>query len=326
MIRFLLKVTFALGIVVWLVLEGQLDFSLIRASVGHLDLLLWGFILLVVQSALVGLRWKILLETKSKGPLPILRVININWIGLFFSALLPGVVTGDLVKLLYARDIDSSLDKTFLIMSMILDRALGLSGLILLMGFFSLVNYHELVALGPKMKALLSFNALLFLAILLFLAVLFLPLRMRAPLIRMGGEIPLLGSHISKTLKQVWIVGTNKKAVGRCLLLSVLIQFIHIAAFWIITSPFYVRPLEFSWAFALIPLGDIAIALPISPAGIGVGHVAFQSLFELVGIDNGANLFNLYFLVMVSVYLLGLFPYLLAGRRHSIEEVKGLQD
>lgn len=326
MVKLLLKIVLALGLVLWLVSKGQLDFSLVEESINHLNLLFAGFALLLGQSVLIGIRWKILLETKSASPLPTLKTISINWIGLFFSVFLPGVVTGDLVKLLYAKDLDPSLGKTFLIMSMVLDRALGLSGLILLMVFFSIINYNELTNLGPQMTTLLSFNGFLFFCILFFLSLLFLPSNLRNPLVRLSGRLPLLGRHISKTMAQIWIVGANKKAVGQCLLLSIVIQFIHVWAFWIITSPFYVRPLEFSWAFSLIPLGDIAIAIPISPAGIGVGHVVFQRLFELVGIHNGANLFNLYFLVIVSVYLLGLFPYLLARKKHFPKEADRFQD
>ena len=315
-----LKILFTLGLVTWAVMEGQLDFSLVKEGFRHFNLLLLSFGILTVQAVLMGLRWRILLKTKLSGPLPWREIVKINWIGLFFSSFLPGVVTGDLVKLLYVRDFDPSIDKTFLVMSVVLDRTLGLSGLILLMGFFTLFNFSELILLGPSMMGVLIFDAILFLLALLFLAILFLPSKMTTMLEGLFGKIPFVGKAASKTLGQIWIIGKNKKAVGKALLLSALIQFLHIMAFWIVTSPFYDRPLEFSWAVSLIPLGDIAIALPISPSGIGVGHMAFQTLFEFVGIPNGANLFNLYFIVMVSVNLLGVFPYILAGKKHSLKE------
>ena len=61
----------------------------------------------------------------------------------------------------------------------------------------------------------------------------------------------------------------------------------------------------------IFPIGNILIALPLAPGGLGVGHLAFDSLFQLIGIKDGANIFNLVFVINMSLNLLGAIPYFL---------------
>jgi uncharacterized membrane protein YbhN (UPF0104 family) len=63
----------------------------------------------------------------------------------------------------------------------------------------------------------------------------------------------------------------------------------------------------------IIPLGLTAMALPIAPAGLGVGQVVFYVLFsDLVPGSGslGASMVTIYQLVYVFVSLTGIFFYL----------------
>jgi hypothetical protein len=62
--------------------------------------------------------------------------------------------------------------------------------------------------------------------------------------------------------------------------------------------------------FLLVPLGLLVTAIPVSPAGLGVGQVAFLALFHLVGASQGANLFTLYMASYVVINLTGALLYL----------------
>jgi uncharacterized membrane protein YbhN (UPF0104 family) len=103
-------------------------------------------------------------------------------------------------------------------------------------------------------------------------------------------------------------------------------QFLNVFSFWIICSPFFEVPLSFQYAFTFIPLGLVSIAIPITPAGLGVGHAIFGTLFSYFGVNNGASLFNLYFLMMISLNLLGTIPYLLSGKRHTLKDAEALEN
>ncbi len=279
-----------------------------------------------MQDAVSAIRWRLLLKVKSDAELPIGSMIKLTWIGLFFNSVLPGAVTGDLIKLVYARDLDRKLDRTFLVTTALVDRILGLIGLLFLLGVFSLANYSELASYGDKMRNILHFNFLLFAGVLFFLALLFLPERITLPIRDLLGKIPLLGNKIKKTLDQVWLIGGDKLTVFKCLMISVALQFSNVLGFWIVTAPFYGKELSIMQVFTFVPLGQMAVAVPISPAGIGVGHVIFETLFSFVGIPRGASLFNIYFICVVLVNLFGFFPYVLSGKRHDLEEAQQLEE
>ena len=83
--------------------------------------------------------------------------------------------------------------------------------------------------------------------------------------------------------------------------------------------PYFAQAIPFKFAFTFIPLGFVAIALPVAPAGMGVGHAIFGTLFSYFNIDNGASLFNLYFVAMVMINLLGVIPYLMSGKRDMLK-------
>jgi hypothetical protein len=65
------------------------------------------------------------------------------------------------------------------------------------------------------------------------------------------------------------------------------------------------------------PCGLLATILPVSPVGLGVGQVAFLSLFRLAGSEQGANLFSLYTLIVLLTSIFGGVFYLSNKRRKS---------
>ena len=50
----------------------------------------------------------------------------------------------------------------------------------------------------------------------------------------------------------------------------------------------------------------IVTAIPLAPGGMGVGHVAFDKLFSFLSISNGADLFNIFWITMMLINLLGI--------------------
>ncbi|ATH09015.1 hypothetical protein BIY24_13980 [Halobacteriovorax marinus] len=319
MIKTLAKFLVAALLIGWLISSGKLDFSLVKRLISESNNWIYAIIFMVIQINLASFRWRALLKTKSKEKLPPLKLMSLNWIGQFFNTFLPGAVTGDLIKLLYARDLDKSLPKTFLVMTAFIDRILGLVGLIFLTGIFTILNYEEMITISPKMKALLPFNGLLFLGSLVFLTSLFLPQRLQEMILKISQKIPLLGSKIATTFEQVWSIGKSKSTVLFGVAISCVLQFGNIFCFWLVTEPFIDIKVPVGQLFTFIPIGMISTAIPISPAGLGVGHVIFEKLFKLVNINGGASLFNLFFVITVATNLLGAIPYLLS-KKHSIKE------
>jgi hypothetical protein len=69
---------------------------------------------------------------------------------------------------------------------------------------------------------------------------------------------------------------------------------------------------------AVYPLGMFTLLVPISYSGFGVGHVAFDRLFLLLGTGGGATVFNVYLIGQTAPCLLGVVPYLTLRRSAAL--------
>ena len=167
---------------------------------------------------------------------------------------------------------------------------------------------------------------MLFLGAIAFIVGLFLPIRFQNIIFKLCEKLPVIGSKIKTTLEQAWLFGKYKKTTFQCFTISVFVQFLGITSIWILTRPYYPEPIPLSLLLGIIPIGLISIAIPISPAGAGVGHVVFEKLFSLLGVPNGASLFNLHFLIMIFTNLIGVIPYVLFAKKHSIEEAEDFDE
>jgi hypothetical protein len=67
--------------------------------------------------------------------------------------------------------------------------------------------------------------------------------------------------------------------------------------------------LSFGKYLFLVPLGFCANALPISPAGLGVGEAAFDHIFRQMGSEAGAEVAAFFHLTMIVFGLWGLGLY-----------------
>lgn len=333
-LTFAIKFGIALGLIYWLFKSGKIDFSLLLVSFNkHPSSWFLAFGILSFNIMLVTIRWKKILETKSKAIFPYLTILKLTWIGGLFNSVLPGAVSGDFIKLVYAKKVDPELSKTFLITSVLMDRILGLFALLILMGFASIIKYKELISASPSIVNLIHLNFFIFMGMILLLLTLFLPEKQQSFLFKIGAKIPLLGKQLNKTMSQFWIIGKNKKNIFKLIALSMFTQTLGIFAFWVLASPFFEyasamsKTLTIFDGLTFIPLGFVVIAIPITPAGLGVGHVAFNTLFSYFGVNNGASLFNFYLMISIFVNLLGIFPYLMGRKDLSSPEMqKNLED
>lgn len=102
--------------------------------------------------------------------------------------------------------------------------------------------------------------------------------------------------------------------------ISVFIQLSATGLFYYITASlgnYSPGELSFTNMATVFPLGMLTAALPIAPGGLGVGHVAFEQLFNMIGITGGANTFNLFVLSLLALNLIGVVPYLRMKKRHQ---------
>ena len=305
-----LKLAIAGALLTWLLQSGKLDFSLLVQLKDHPFAVLGTVVLTVINFWLISVRWRLILKSRSPAEFPLSGLLRITWIGVFFSSILPGSVSGDLVKILYIQKYDANLTKKYIFASILIDRVMGLCGLILLVGITSIFFSGHILEEAPLMAPLLKMNYILSACVIVgFALFIFCNHWMRALLTRFE-KIALGG--LWRQLISLWddLVSVRHE-MFKALLLSLVVQFLAVVMFWSLIYPFVSGHMDFVQALAFIPLGSMSLALPIAPSGLGVGHAIFQKLFEFSGISNGASLFNLYFIVVLCVNVLGFIPYVL---------------
>jgi hypothetical protein len=310
----LLKFSLAAALIGWLLSSGKLDFKLLANLKDHPIALIMAVALNIINFSLVSIRWKSILGARSSTDIPLIGMLKITWIGQFFSSVLPGSVSGDLVKILYVQKFDQVFSKQFLFASILIDRLMGLSGLIFLVGINTLCFSSHILQNAPAMEPLLKFNYLLMFIIIASLVIfMYWHQAIRSILVYIQSKF-LAG--ILTRLIALWddLVMIRSKMV-KAIILSVLTQLVGVVIFWSLIYPFVGNQMDFVQALAFIPLGLMTLALPIAPSGLGVGHAIFQKLFEYSGINNGASLFNIFFVVTLIVNVLGVVPYLLSKRK-----------
>ena len=306
----LAKLAVSAALIFWLLHSGKLNFKLLLELKDHPVSVITAMFFAVLNIFIVAWRWRLILGARSNFYLPLKGIMKITWIGQFFSSVLPGSVSGDLVKILYIQKLDPKLSKKFLFASIFIDRLMGLAGLILLVGISSIIFSTVMNDSAPGLQQLLKVNFLLVGLVLGSMLVFFLGHHWVGQFFiwlknKTGME------KIFNKIITLWVdLGIIRPKLLTAVFISIIIQFVGVLVFWSLISPFVGESLDFIHALCFIPIGLMTLALPIAPSGLGVGHAIFQKLFEMNGLTTGASLFNLYFVLTLVVNIMGVIPYL----------------
>lgn len=313
---FLAKVTVAVGLVGWLVQSGQLDFKALGVLFERPSLLAFDLGLFFLGACIGTFRYQTLLRIADVR-VSFRTMFTLQMTALFFNVVIPGNIGGDVVKALYvARDAAPEKRTTILLLTFV-ERLLGLSSLILVGGVVCVVQpsvwSHAL--LRPMATIVVALAGALIVGGSVALV-----------LVRMlGGRLDRYTSgpsKVSKLLNQLVaslrIVSEGPKEIVIALLVSTLFHFGAIGLFTMLTNEILHTDTAYSAVATVFPLGLLSLMLPISPAGLGVGHVAFQKLFEAIGIQGGATVFNVFVLGQNAPAILGVIPFLTLKKRGEL--------
>lgn len=257
-----------------------------------------------------GMRWRMLLSIFDVG-LSKVRASSLTAIGLFFSTFLPGSISGDAVKGYYIILENKNLSKAHLFSTILVDRLIGLYGIFAIgtIAILSVFSFEEILE-----KSALIMPILVVFFLMTILSFFFFVSSVRL-IEKVEGSMP-------KFFKGVFSLGKLYKNNFKILITSVLMtMFVQSAIFmyFVYLTSFY-NDISLHWKsiFVIYPLGIISLVIPLFPGGLGVGHATFELLYQQFGLVEGANIFNLYFVGMLCLNLLGLVPYLLFKREDKV--------
>jgi uncharacterized membrane protein YbhN (UPF0104 family) len=274
-------------------------------------------------------RWQWILKGLNVS-MPVSTAIRLGMTGQFFSIIMPGAVGGDLIKGVYLAQRYPK-QKTRTLSSLLVDRVAGLMGMLLLGALAFLLEYPYLstrtqtqdLSLFMSLGWAVSLAGALTLAMIVALPWLgvILPeeppqLLGRIPFSRLWISLYRAGFDFRKNYKYLWA------AVGFS-------AFFHALNLWgmygiatIVFGPAPWGSLDLAGFAVSFVLGSCALSIPLTPMGLGVGQIAFSTLFLAAGApfeSFGGDLITNFMLVQILIGLLGAIFFITYKNNSSVD-------
>ncbi len=257
---------------------------------------------------ITGLRWYYLMRPLGIS-MTALRAFVLNMVGMFYSTFMPGSTGGDLVKAYYASK--QTVNRTRAVMSVLVDRAIGLLSLILLGGFMATVQYAiaadkaDAVAQSSLKVAILCGTILLSTAAGLVLF--FTPWTRRwLGLDLLLSKLPMQ-QQVQRAI-EVMAIYRQHKFLAAAALIGTLPVHATVVLSAMLAGMAFDLPLPPAYYFVAVPVIVLVGSIPISPQGAGVMEFFAIRLTE----RHGATIAQAFILTM-SIRLVQVFWNLLGG-------------
>lgn len=307
----LLKLLVAVGLIYWLVQRGSLDLKGLISTLKPIHLVII-LILGTISLFLNNFRWQLLLRAQNfdvttKDTLPL------TYIGLFFNYAMPGGVGGDVVKGYYLVK-EQKERKMAAATSILMDRLIGFYGMTCL-ALVALTFNLKVLSQRPQLQSLATAIIAVFLSFSIIFCVAF-SRRVHGHRFfdYIFAKLPG-GALLQRFYTVIHSYRQDLKTLWLALLLSLASQVITIFLFIFAGTIIHAEPISWQAYTMVVPLGLIAMALPLAPAGLGVGQAAFLVLFTWnLGYEStvGPAVITIY---QLSFFLLGLIGAFLYFRR-----------
>ncbi len=305
------KLVVTTGLVYWLVHKGALDMSVLGVFMEHKSLLVFdAFVFLSASVGMAAMRWRALLALAGAN-VGVGRAIHLQFVSLFFNVVIPGNVGGDVIKALYVARDETPEKRTPLLLVAFVERVVGLAGLVSVALVVVVVRGQTLWE-NPLFRPLVSTILLLGAGFVLGPAVFVVVMRSYGARIEAMASGPSkIAGFLTKVVSSFRLVSARPSALVSALLLSIAVHGLNMALFTTMATIVCKKDVAFGAIATIYPVGLLSLMLPISAAGMGVGHVAFDKLFATVGLTRGADVFNVFFFGQIAPCILGFIPYLL---------------
>lgn len=265
-----LKIAFAIGLLSWLVHKGVLDTDSLKA-VATPGLIILCLVIVGAQIFVNNYRWLSLMRAQNFES-TVGKTMPLSLIGMFFNFAMPGGVGGDVVKGFYLLK-QHPQQKFAAAVSIFMDRLIGFFVMIATAFVALFVNYGEVKA-SPQLTSVAFGVSALFACFIVFFAISFSPINPS-----FLEKLPA-GKKIRALYEVLHSYRHNPKALTIAVVTSVVNQLL-IILFVAAIGHQLGEEIPLAIYFFLVPIGTVAQALPISPAGIGVGQTALMFLFRL---------------------------------------------
>jgi len=251
--------------------------------------------------------WQIVLAVQNTK-IPLIKLLALYYIGLFFNNFMPSVIGGDVVKIYQLskctqKGIDAAL-------SVIITRLISIWALLLIVA-------TALISTGwgmevPNIVTVLIISFLVGIVLMPFLGSRLLIHLNRVSRIKKNARINLILEHICMSIN---LLKTHKLAILLSLIHALICHMLSVFANYLLSLSLGFS-ISFYYFFLFMPLINLIIILPISVNGFGLREGVFVLLFNQVGLSTSAaiSLSLIGRLNTLLSSLLGGMAYVLTGR------------
>ena len=225
----------------------------------------------LVTVMLAGARWWWLLKVNGMN-VSLLEALRFTWIGVFFNTVFPGSTGGDVLKALYIMKRCPG-HRVEALVSVGVDRILGLGSLALLGAICVLFAIDQFTTIAAGIwGVILGVGAL---GVVAFSRRLRELVRLKWLLNRLPGR---LRSALQMVDKAIFFYRDQRTVIGLSLILGMLNHVVSVFAVVCLGIAIGVGMPTFEY-FVLVPVINIASAIPIAPNGWGFGEILYGHLF-----------------------------------------------
>lgn len=292
------------GLLYYLSSKIDLTHALALLSSAHPGAVLAALLMIGAQQFIIAMRWRVL--AGMKGPVPG-YVPFLRWTmeGLFFNQALPSSVGGDAIRMFrLARD--GGVGTTRAVSSVLLDRAFGLLGIVVIAAAFLPAMFH-LITDPVMQKGVVLMLAAGLGGFVLFLVLDALPAKVRRW--KMVAEF----LNMSRQARQVIL---NPAKLVKITLSTAVGQILALSSFYVLALGIG-TDVGYGVTMAVLPVAILIATIPVTIAGWGLreGVLVLALSFAAVPEAEALALSVLYGLVQIAVGLPGGLIWLMARRR-----------
>ncbi len=313
----IIKLGLLLAILVWIVTSfPKSDWDRLVAQDKHWGLLVCAFLAVLAAHLITYLRWQSLVAALDV-PLRVVDAIRLGFLGTMLNMVSVGAIGGDLFKAIAAARMTHT-RRTEVVTSVLVDRAIGLLGLVIVAAvslFFAgdlSVNLRWIQG-GATVLSLIGLGGL----VAIVIAGHRLPLRWLT-------QIPWIGHSLFRIATACLVFQGKPKLVLQLLLSTLGVHILLTCSMWLISNALYETPPELSQHFQAIPPAFAAAALPLTPGGLGVQEVAIDQLFREVSNMpeefSGLIVATMYRVILIVIAIIGAIVYFTGSERRLVHD------
>ena len=308
-----IRISVVIAIIYFLINSGALNLIKLGKMLKNGWIYL-GFFCLFISVFFAVFRWKVLLNSVEIHT-AFGKITRLTFIGLAFNTIIPGAVSGDIIKAYYL--VRGKSRKAEAIITIILDRLIGLFTFFVTAG---VAIIGVLIFGGGIVNTLNELRDIKIMGLIVIILALVMVFGFLICLsVRFSQSVPVrwlttnAPGHtiIYRIYNTIFSFRDKKRALLLAMSLSIIVQFPLILAMYFFNKGANDTALTFTHYLFCAPIALILNAIPLGPGGLGTGEAFVYALFKLFGSLNGANVMAMFHIAMIILSVIGFLLYIL---------------